>query len=405
MLFVIVLVVVVVAAAGAGLLGVGVLSEANRRRRSGMLAVVSAPVVLLVGVGLLAVVALGLGGAVGPEPEEAGPGEVPRITATSRPPSAGVVPLPLARLEPVTTNFPVVAVRPADENRFSPYLPVSGLAPGSVIRVRAEGFGEFERGQAEQCVSELGHQTACIGGFPVQFDEDGKADFQFAVLGDFAPGGCRAGQPTCFLRLTGSDSGRRGTAQTVLVDRVEPGRVTVEPARGLVDGQTVVVSVSGFAPGTTAAAVLCAPPDAYDARRCGPAMPTSTFVVGADGAGRTTLVVAAGRLGPDSALCGPRRLCGVSVVVGSGFVTAPATPVEFSLGPGVAYEADRLVPGIGMAIVLVALAVVIARRTDWTKPTEAASPALDRADLRSDQDLDELFGTDEELDERDPILW
>jgi hypothetical protein len=44
-------------------------------------------------------------------------------------------------------------------------------------------------------------------------------------------------------------------------------------------------------------------------------------------------------------------------------------------------------------------------RTDWTKPTEAATPELDDSDLRTGQSLDDLFGTDEELDEREPILW
>jgi hypothetical protein len=115
--------------------------------------------------------------------------------------------------------------------------------------------------------------------------------------------------------------------------------------------------------------------------------------------------VAAGRLGADAALCGPRRLCGVAVLVGPGFIAAPPTPVAFSLGPGVAYDAGRLIPGVLIAVALAAIAALLAIRTDWTKPTEAQTPGLDRADLRADQGLDELFGTDEELDARDPIPW
>jgi hypothetical protein len=92
-------------------------------------------------------------------------------------------------------------------------------------------------------------------------------------------------------------------------------------------------------------------------------------------------------------------------VVGGGFVAAAAVPITFSLGPGVAYDADRVVPGLLVALVLVAVAAALAVRTDWTKPTEAATPALDDADLRADRSLDELFGTDEQLDERDPIPW
>ncbi|MGH9156029.1 MAG: hypothetical protein ACRD1K_09410 [Acidimicrobiales bacterium] len=145
------------------------------------------------------------------------------------------------------------------------------------------------------------------------------------------------------------------------------------------------------------------PPEAYDARRCMSPGPTSDMVIDADGVGRTTLVVAAGRIGPDEVACGPRRPCGVAVVVGPGFLAAPTAPVAFSLGPGPAYDAGRLVLELGGALLLVATAVAIAMRTDWTKPTEAAAPALDAPDLRADWDLDEFFGTDEEIEARDPI--
>jgi hypothetical protein len=293
----------------------------------------------------------------------------------------------------------------ADENHFSAYRPVSGLPPGSAVRVQADGFASFERGRVEQCVRELGRQTACGETFPVQFDEGGRADFQFALRDDFAPGRCRAGQPTCLLRLTGTHSGRYGTVQIVLVDQLTAGRVQVRPDRRLAERQTVEVSVTGFLPGATATAVLCAPPEPYDARRCAAPGPTAAFAIDASGSGHTTIVIAAGRLGPAAALCGPRRPCGVAVVVGPGFITAPAVPVAFSLGPGVAYQTGRLTVGVAVALALVAVAITIAARTDWTKPTEAATPALDRADLRTDRNLDALFGTDEELDERDPVPW
>jgi len=60
-----------------------------------------------------------------------------------------------------------------------------------------------------------------------------------------------------------------------------------------------------------------------------------------------------------------------------------------------------MILGIGLGVI----ALVIAARTDWTKPGEAATPTLDAADLRTDQNLDDLFGADEELDARDPIPW
>lgn len=399
MILLILVAVVLVVAAGAGLLGIGALSGDQRRERTGLLALLSAPVVLVGGLALLAIVTLGLGGG-SPEPARA-PATMPDAARTQATP-----PLPTARVERVPVDIPVVMINPADEDDgFAPYRPVSGLVPGAVVRVQAAGFDWYERGSIEQCVTELGRQTACGEPSPVQFDDDGRADFQFAVRDDVSPGRCRVAQATCLLRLTGTSSGRRGSAQTVLVDRVTAGQVRVEPAAALADGQAVEVVVSGFPAQTTATAVLCAPPAVYDARRCAAPGPGSTFTIDSGGAGRTTVPVAAGRLGADAALCGPRRLCGIAVVVGPGFVIAPVTPVRFSLGPGVAYEAGRLVPGVLIAVVLVGAAIAIAVRTDWTKPTEADTPELDRSDLRTEQTLDDLFGTDEEMDERDPIPW
>jgi hypothetical protein len=372
------------AAVAAGLLGVGL----SGGRRVGLIAV---PVIVVLGVVVLGGLVMGDRGPAGEEE----PARQPTTTTPSV--------LPPARLDPALPGIRVVQLRAADGDGFSQYAPISALVPGEVVRIQAEGFRWSERGQIEQCVVELARQTACAEGFPVRF-EDGRADFQVAVRA-ISPGGCRVGQPTCLLRLTGTDSGRQAAVQTVLVDNFSPGQIRVEPARDVADGQAVQVSVTGFPPGTTAVAVLCAPPEPYDARRCNPPDPASTFTVDDAGAGRTSLQVASGRLGPAAVLCGPRRGCGVAVVVGSGFVAAAAAPVAFAEGPGVDYTAGRVAPGVIGALVLIGLALGIARRTDWRKPTEAATPEMDAADLRADQGLDDLFGTDEELDARDPMPW
>jgi hypothetical protein len=116
--------------------------------------------------------------------------------------------------------------------------------------------------------------------------------------------------------------------------------------------------------------------------------------------GRTTLAAAAAR-----GLCDARQPCAVVVVVGDGYLAAAPVPVAFSRGPGVAYRAGRVGRGLLVAVVLILIALIVAAKTDWTKPGEAATPALDAADLRTDQNLDDLFGADEELDARDPIPW
>lgn len=397
MILLILAVLVLIALGGAGLLGIGILGDDSRGQRTGFLAVLSAPLILAAGVLLLAVLVLGVGGRQLGDHE---PATAPATTVVDE----RTPPLPVARVRG-GGSVPVVVMHAADTDRFLPYQPISGLVPDAVVRVQVDGFDWHERGSVRQCVVELGHLTACGEPFPVQFDGDGRADFQFAVRGDIAPGACRIGQPTCLLKVTGESGTRQASVQTVLVDALTKGDVRIEPAGPVADGQTVDVIVSGFPAGATATAVLCAPPETYDARRCGRPEPTSTFAIDGTGAGRTTLTVAAGRLGSEAALCGPRRECGVSVVVGGGFVAAPVTPVQFSRGPGVAYEGGRVLLGVLAAMVLIGAALLIVRRTDWTKPTEAATPDLDRSDLRTGQSLDDLFGTEEQLDERDPIPW
>lgn len=385
------LLVVLVVLAATGVLGAGVLSGAERGPRSGLVAAVSAPVVVVVGLAALAILLFGVRGFGGNSDRDESRA-APRTTSTT-------APFAVSRVTTVTTSVPGVVMEASDGARFSLYLPTGGITPGGVVRVRAQGFDEFERGQIEQCVTELGRLPACAEPFPVQFDEEGRADFLFAVDGNFAPGGCRASQPACSLRLTGRGSGRFAIQQMVLVDEFVGGRVTVTPRRGVAAGQMVDVSVTGFPAGARAVALMCAPPGPYDPRRCSSLSPESSFLIDAVGAGRTALKAAA------DDVCGPRRPCGVTVIVGDGFLAAAPAPIAFSLGPGVAYGAGRVIVGVAVALLFVAIASALAAKTDWTKPAEAATPALDAADLRTDQNLDDLFGADEELDARDPIPW
>lgn len=208
---------------------------------------------------------------------------------------------------------------------------------------------------------------------------------------------------TCTLEMVGAASGRRAEAQTV-VGETRQGQIRVTPRSGLRDGEAVAVAVTGFPAGSSATALLCAPLGGYDVRHCDPRA-TSEFHVGADGSGATELKVRTGRLGTAGARCGPRDDCGVQVVTSAGFVAAPVVPLQFSLGPGASYNRTRLAVGFGVGGLLLLLAIVLVRRTDWTKPTEAATPEVDAADLETEKSLDELFGTDEELEARDPILF
>lgn len=392
----VVLAVIIVAAVAAAVLGIGGLGRGT-----------GVPAALLIGAAalaflvLLAVLAFGLQGFGSSSDDDAAPARsVPRPV-----PRAGPTPAttpPESRIEPSARDLPVLGVAASDPVQFAPHSVAGVLQPESVVRVRATGFGSFEAGTVEQCVTELGRRTSCVPGLPVQFDENGNAEFQFQLRA-FAPGDCRTGQPTCMLRVRGMTSRRQGTVHTVFVDGPPQGRITVEPRRGLADGDVVRVSVSGFPANVSATAVLCAPPSGYDVRRCGLAGREATFTVGTDGAGHTDLAVRAGPLGTERAPCGPRATCAVSVVTEHGFVAAPVVPIRFSLGPGASYEPRRLAVGLSLAALLVALALLLVRTTDWTKPTEAATPQVDAADLETGLSLDDLFGTDEELDAADPV--
>lgn len=308
-----------------------------------------------------------------------------------------------SRMEPAPADLPVIEVTATDTDTFAPDNVVGGLQPPGVVRVRASGFDAFERASVEQCVTELQRLPACTPAFPVQFGEDGRAEFQYRLHDSLPGGGCRWGRPTCELRVRGSASRRVGMAQTIFLDAPRRGRVIVDPSTDLRDGEIVRVSVTGFPPDVGANAMLCAPPTGHDPRRCGAAGGATTFRVDGEGSGQTDLQVLAAPLGTEGLRCGPRVPCVVSVVTDQGFVAAPVVPLRFSRGPGASYDPGRVAAGLSIAAVLTALGIALARRTDWRKPTEAATPDVDRADLETGLTLDELFGTDEELDASDAV--
>ncbi|MDQ4133601.1 MAG: neocarzinostatin apoprotein domain-containing protein [Actinomycetota bacterium] len=357
--------------------------------------------VVLAGAGLL----LGRGGS-------GDHGEVPGLipTTTSTPLTTDATsdvtrsPPPLGS-SPVDPGPPLVevTVRASGPDRLVPYELIDALQPDSVVRVRATGFGSFEAGRVEHCVTEIGRLPGCTPPFPVQFGEDGTADFQYLLRDSFAPGECRSGRPTCTLRVSGIESGRHGWIQTVFLDDVAMGRVAVAPPTGILDGQRVTVSVAGFPAGANLVATVCAAPGTYDPRRCRGSDGTAQVRVGPDGAGTVSLAIRAGAVGLDRVPCGPRHACGVTVVSDDGFVASPTAPIGFSLGPGAEYDPTRLVVGLAVAALLLLAGLLLIRRTSWDRPSEAATPEMDATDLETQQTLDELFGTDEEIDARYPV--
>ena len=257
------------------------------------------------------------------------------------------------------------------------------LPARSVLRINATGFETNGTGFVEQCTL-----TRCANGFPVVFDINGAANFQYLVSDTFAaglaPSTCRAVEPPCVVHVRGN--GRSAFLTTVFRDVAVPRRVTVAPsALGLVDGSRVRVDVTGFNPGERVQAMLCAAPETRGAERCGAPGPVSSFTIDAGGSGSTDLEIRAGRVGSSGVACGRGATCGIVVSQAGSSVPAPVVEISFATGPGASYDATRTLVGLVAALALVALAVFWVRGTDWRKPSEADTPELDRIELTGDE--------------------
>jgi hypothetical protein len=228
----------------------------------------------------------------------------------------------------------------------------------------------------------------------VQSDEDGVARFQYLVTADFAfgrpvPGRCRAGTAPCTVVVSEKFGDDRAQIQTVFGEAVAPpGRIAVTRADGIsLDGEAITVSVTDYPPGAEVFAMLCAAPDAVG-RRCGAPGPQAPLVVGPDGTGSTELVIKPGQVGAERASCTRGSDCGISVASPGVFTRAPVVPISFAGRGGASYDAGRLALGLGIALLLIAIAAWLILRSDWSAVGEAAAPEIDDAEYA---DLDAII--------------
>ncbi len=398
-----------------GLAGLGPLTDERRADRSGVLGGIGPVIGLVLGAGLLviAVVAtVGIAGlSSGDDPSngddtDAGgePTMITRAPITRTPTTRASVPVagPAVMLEAEsgddgTSTFP------------TSYEAADGLAPDTVLSVRVRGFETFASGIAEQCSGVP--SLRCANAIPVQFDGDGIARFQYLITDDFLESGsnaegCRLVTAPCTIEVRSRDeTGRetRASVQTVFGDTLpESGRIVVTPSSGLsLDGEPVTVDVRDYPPGVAVTAMLCAAPDAFGPR-CGAPGPSAVIDVGADGTGRTTLVVSPGPVGDDRVSCARGDDCGISVASDDVFVRAPVVPISFAPPPGAAYDPLRLALGLALAVVLLLGAAVLLVRTDWAPVGEAAAPEIDDAEYA---DLDAIIAAlpPEDADELAPV--
>jgi hypothetical protein len=273
-----------------------------------------------------------------------------------------------------------VHASPRDD--FAPFPSVVDRLPRrAVLLVTVTGFGPGATGLIEQCTA-----TGCGNPFPVTFGDDGAARLQYLVgdqvqTGTAVAASCHPDDPPCIVRV--SSGGTAAFLTTVFGGPARPApTVTIDAPDGeFVDGRAVRVVVAGFVPGEHLRATLCAAPASYGTRRCGAPSAVAPITVDANGRGRTALVIGRGRVGTDGVSCGRETKCGVAVARAGSSVPGPVVVVTFAAGPSATYDSARLLWGLLIAALLLLLACVLVRATDWRKPTEADTPELDRAVL------------------------
>ena len=257
-----------------------------------------------------------------------------------------------------------VAVRLVAQDPAAPPLPtpaIGDLADGTVLRLRLSGFAPDTTGSIRQCAYAGGGFQPCRNSYPVRFDAQGWADAQYQLQADVleASSDCRGAVNPCVV-LVEDPAGHSARVITVFSAPVPPAAtVTVEPSGELRPGQEVVVSARGLPNGARVYVVAC--DGAGDCRRA-----SAPVVVRGDGTARLTAEAA------HSTFLG----------VGSDDVDGRAPMVAVSVREvGPPYRLGRTGWALAVAVVLFALAAWLWSRTDWSGPSEAATPEMDAARL------------------------
>ncbi len=260
---------------------------------------------------------------------------------------------------------------------------IDDLGSRSVLEIRVSGFEGQTAVQAEQCV--YGPTRSCSNRLPVQTDDAGRATFQYLVTESFSPaaadsGRCAPDRNRCTVRVTAISGDDEAELDTVFNGVARPvGQITVTPRSEIVDGSTVAVSVTGYPPGAEFDAVLCRGPDAPSARTCGSPGSATPMTIDDDGTGETTLELARGPVGTSATLCTRRTVCGVTLVSPDTYVRAATVPITFAGRAGPEYDITRLTTGLGVAALLLALALWLMVSGEWGPPQEADASALEDA--------------------------
>ncbi len=351
------LAVIVVILAGGAFIATGVAATVRNRALRGGLATFGAAVGGLI----VVVLALTLGTVGGVRDSRDDP-----VKATAPSPAPTPSPATGADEDGVTPRGP----SPVDKDELlhlpagDPSTPpasvplVAHLEDRDVLRIRAEGFEPHSAIQVRQCRRTVDGFPGCWNHFPVEVGGNGGATFQYQL---FDEGNNRCGPDDACAVLVGPNAGDLAFAYTVFgAGAPDPARLRIEPVGPYEEGVRVEVTASDLPAGSSAGIGLCA-------RTCARTRPVRADE---DGIARVTVTM---RPRCDGQPC-------VVALIGTGARDA-ILPVRFAPAPVPEHDARRIglaLSGAGGALLL---AWFLARRTDWEPPSEAATPALDAAEL------------------------
>jgi hypothetical protein len=294
-------------------------------------------------IGVLLLLAVSLGGVDQGGSERADPVDPPPEAA----PDPGFVPLRSAQVRLTATSPDALPPVPRA---------LGDLEPGAVLVVRLSGLEEGSTATVHQCRAGAPEANGCRAGTVVNLNDLGSAtvlvDLEPEFEVRFGTEVVDCGREACSLVVFGSS--RLELVTVFGRPAPPPARVEADPS-ALPPGARLTATATGLEPGTRAAFLVCRPGGEANAD-CGAATPYQ--LVGRDGRVSGEVTVTPGR-------CPRGATCAVAVVVGDGGPVAFTQLALLGRG-GVTYDTTRLAIGVGIAVVLLLVALWLLRHTDWT---------------------------------------
>lgn len=258
--------------------------------------------------------------------------------------------------EPVPLRAPAIELRATSSDRLPPVPPVVGdLEDGDVLVIGLSGLGSASRATVHQCRAGSERASECRPGVPVNVSEHERAVVLVDLDQRFEPA---SGEPVdcavdaCSIVVFGT--ARLEAITTFGRPAAALVTVAVEPPE-LAPGATVAATASHVPPGSRTSFAVCRP-GGRGMADCGP--PTPAVLADAAGTATAPVAVAPGR-------CPRGATCAIAVTVDGSGPRAYAA-LRLTGRSGATYDDGRLGTGILLAALLLVIAFVLLRRTDWT---------------------------------------